>query len=966
MKNKSLLIGTASAMLAAAAFVFIPGEGEHEATYVPRTVADRATTAHDAGEYMALLRANVETGNVEPSDFIKARKQVNGMAQRKGGLGLNWIEMGPDNSGGRTRTICINESSFNEIWTGSVSGGLFRTWDGGNTWHRVESFNDNNAVSQIEIAGNGYIYVGTGNSHDSPSSQEGSGSAGFGVYVSTDDGATWTSISSMAPGAVGVGPDWSEVNSIVADPLDADKIYVGGNAGAFTYTTAGAPSADQGTLTPIEKSTGSTNWNQVDDIQVSSTGVNVIIAEGSKTWVSNTSGAQGSFTDVSGAGANEIPSGGVGRIEYAFAPSDDSWVYAAIAGSNGAMRGVYHSRDGGNTWDEINPGGVPSADPFSSFDGTYSQGRYDNGITVVPWDKTQIIVGGIRLFAWKQAQSSPSFGQWEQIAFQGATCLGCVHADIHEFAWNPNGILYVGTDGGVYQSQDINNMFHYSSNRGFNTAQFYGISHNAYGHVFGGTQDNGMFLMNQQGNTYMEAVFSSSGIGDGFTTEMSHYFPDVMFGTSQFGWLDRSDDGGVSFAPFYNGPITAAGSPGESLGPFRTQVRMYETLNDPNSPDSLIVPVGVDYAPGDTIWYFSSTQQSELYEIATAQVDSGDTLMLPDPVQTIMAVGFSANQGVWVTRDAFRFNVNPVWYQIMDGSSAAGTFSGEAVNTMEFAKDGLALYVGTYSGSVYRVTGWDSAYDANTLDIAGTAYALDVARIRPSGGGVVTGICVDPNDPDHVVVCTGGFGGQHVFETNNATGTAHGTNAFSQIHGDLPNIPAYSVVIDKANPNIIVVGTEYGIYATDNGGTSWFDQGFERVPVFDMRQQWHDWGDGPTTNAGVIYVGTHGRGAWRTDDLTSIRPFKPVASNDDEYDTNINIFPNPVVDQAQMNFELADNSDVQINIYDMNGRLVQTTEMDAVAGQNTVQLNTSELSSGTYFVSLESATQRDVAKIIVK
>jgi hypothetical protein len=346
---------------------------------------------------MALLRANVKTGKVEPADFIRAQQEVSAFAQKKGGgPGLTWTELGPDNSGGRCRAIKVDPGAMNVVWAGSVTGGLFKSTSGGNLWARVESFEENLAVSAIEIAGNGYIYVGTGPSYDGPSANEGSGAAGNGVYVSADNGATWARIDDMTPGPVssdspGPGADWTEVNEVWADPNNPNKIWVGGNAGLFTYETAGNPTA--GTLTPVAKSTGSTNWNQIDDMAISRTGKNTIVVEGTKVWVANDYGV--TFNQVSGNGAGQIPSGGVGRTEVAIAAQDDDWIYAASAGTNSFMKGVYHSIDGGNNWDVINPGGAFQADPFATADGSRGQGIYDNCISVNPFDKTQIVVGGI-------------------------------------------------------------------------------------------------------------------------------------------------------------------------------------------------------------------------------------------------------------------------------------------------------------------------------------------------------------------------------------------------------------------------------------------------------------------------------------------------------------------------------------------------------------------------------------------
>jgi hypothetical protein len=479
-----------------------------------------------------------------------------------------------------------------------------------------------------------------------------------------------------------------------------------------------------------------------------------------------------------------------------------------------------------------------------------------------------------------------------------------------------------------------------------------------------------MFLMNQQGFTLTEAIFSSSGIGDGFTTAMSHYFPNVMFGTSQYSYVDRSDDGGGGFQKFIDELESATLTAGENLGPFYSSIRFFETINDPNSPDTIfgVSPnAGDTLNPGDTLWYESNTQAYPLYTIMTSQADSSDNFDLPDPVQCMMVANVWA--GVYVTRQALDFSVNPDWWQILGDTSAGGNWSGQSALSFEWTKDGQSLYVGTYSGSVFRVDGFGGAYTEATGDINDTSCVLTAVQIRPSGGGVVSGISVAKNDNGHVIISTGGFGGNHVFESFNADVAGNGTNAFTSIQGNLPNIPAYSCLMDVNNEDMLVVGTEYGVYSSDDGGTTWFDQNatMDRVPVFHITQQTHDWGDGLTTNAGVIYLGTHGRGAWKSDDLTTARPIEGIEPlTGTEFITSVNVYPNPMTNNGIVEFELNDRSDVLVNIFDLNGRLLQTMNyQDMASGLQKVEIDASRLASGTYFVSFETANQRDVAKFVV-
>ena len=62
---------------------------------------------------------------------------------------LRWDELGPANTGGRTRAILIDhrDPSRATIYAGMVSGGLWKSTDRGATWHELLSVYSSPAVS---------------------------------------------------------------------------------------------------------------------------------------------------------------------------------------------------------------------------------------------------------------------------------------------------------------------------------------------------------------------------------------------------------------------------------------------------------------------------------------------------------------------------------------------------------------------------------------------------------------------------------------------------------------------------------------------------------------------------------------------------------------------------------------------------------------------------------------------------
>ncbi len=1061
MKHKRLLISGTSAMLIAAAFMLTSSSDTGEGQYTPRT--QRAQGYTGALEYYHELHAN-ENGEVLTSEILRARKEAEKMPRAKGGgLNLQWTEMGPDNVGGRTRAILVIDESPNIVFAGGVTGGLWKTTNSGNYWQKVTSF-PTYSVSCMARTGNGRIYVGTGSSFDGASSSGGSGSIGDGLWYSDDMGVTWARVPGTDPADAqytnGTGVDWTLINEIAADPNDPNKIWIAKpNGPILTY--------DGNNMTPVTGISGTIGY----DINISTDGQVIVLGTLQfpfyKTWVSNDGGA--TFFDATDTGlSNPIPRTNISRIEYAISPDDPNYIYAVLANSGETLGGVWLSTDKGNSWYEIGPGGTAGFTPLTSAGG---QGFYDLGITVVPGKPWKCIFGGVTLWKWEQAVFDPNapFGQFEQIAanFAPGSSSIYVHSDLHEFEWTPGGALYIGTDGGIFKTFD-EGLSYSSYNHGYNVTQFYGIGVGPGDQVIGGTQDNGTQYIDHTGFTWNEARRVNGG--DGFDCAISNLFPNVLFSSIYFGDLQRSDDNGDNFASFYNGRILSFGTPGNiggGLGSFFTNFGLYENPNDINTQDLLLVAPLTTMYPGDTLWYTSMSQQTDLFVeltdtlvntvdtlypdmfvvdsiivngitgdtidvdtlnyivigvdslqdlntndtihityldlnttyftvynheilvncVATAAIDTVyfptlndtvfrdhiDTICAPDPISSILAVGFSGDAGVWITRNSLRFAAAQDWWKVID-PSVAGWGTNTTSRFIEFDKTGDHMYVGASGGKVFRVSGLNSAYTIDEADIEnGTNFQLTVTQIF-EGPLTVTGLDVDPQNSNHVVITMGGFSGvSHVYETFNAVSAPQSTNTsnFTSISSNLPGMPVYDVIIDREDPNVIVLGTELGVYATEDGGTSWTNQnnGMEKVPVYEVIQQWRDWGDGVNspgvTNPGTIYLGTHGRGFWKTGTLIGINdPDNTLVNN--KYIAGLKVYPNPMSSNGAVEFNLNETTDVQLYVFDIHGRQVEYISRPRLAaGQHTLQLDVDEYATGTYMVNLIAGDESEVSKFVV-
>ena len=114
----------------------------------------------------------------------------------------NYLPAGPNNNGGRTRAIAYdvryNGTTNRVLIAGGISGGIFRSADGGANWTRVTPANEVHNVASIAQdprPGNQDIwYAGGGEYIGSSTDATGAGYLAHGLFKSIDNGVTWTRI----------------------------------------------------------------------------------------------------------------------------------------------------------------------------------------------------------------------------------------------------------------------------------------------------------------------------------------------------------------------------------------------------------------------------------------------------------------------------------------------------------------------------------------------------------------------------------------------------------------------------------------------------------------------------------------------------------------------------------------------------------------------------------------------------
>lgn len=360
----------------------------------------------------------------------------------------------------------------------------------------------------------------------------------------------------------------------------------------------------------------------------------------------------------------------------------------------------------------------------------------------------------------------------------------------------------------------------------------------------------------------------------------------------------------------------------------------------------------VRYAAGSEIVLISKNQNIQFTHQLLSNLETGDSVKVQDPVQSLLAL--SMNGAARITRDALIPGSSPQWVDITTSTPTS----------MEWSKDGNHLYVGHYTGTVMRISGfnnWYSDQDNGNL-VKTTIYG---------GNGGVSGMSLHPTDPEKLLITIGGYGNAtHVVELGNAQSASSAGAAMPRvIQGDLPDFPVYDPEYNVNNTDQVLIGTELGLWATNDVNAAsvvWTNESGDlgNVPVFDVRQQQLPFNE--AHNHGVFYLGTFGRGIWTSTDLVSVN------DNDDNwgFDSNeelnmVNVYPNPVVNVANIELDLSYDAVVNVSIYTINGTLIKIEKIGATAGKSVHQLKTADLPNGTYFATVQSGESVKKAKFVV-
>ena len=163
------------------------------------------------------------------------------------------------------------------------------------------------------------------------------------------------------------------------------------------------------------------------------------------------------------------------------------------------------------------------------------------------------------------------------------------------------------------------------------------------------------------------------------------------------------------------------------------------------------------------------------------------------------------------------------------------------------------------------------------------------------------------------------------------------------------------------------------MYATENGfapngsDVVWTEEngGLARVPVYEVQQQVFNYKY--ASNDGMIYAGTHGRGIFRSDKFVGIRDLgRGNSSSNNVFESKIKLYPNPVVNNATIEFNLKSDENIQLSVYSITGRLIYSEDLGSLQkGERKVNVQINNLSGGTYIMTLQGSREIKSTKFIV-